>query len=166
LEHAVFTFECVADFGIYRDLQRHRILTQERQLLTCNYGFYIPQEIVGTEIEKEYVQALHNAKKTYDAIAEELPEEGQYIVPMAYNMHWYFCVNLRSLQWLCELRSSPAGHPSYRFVAQQMAKLVIQTFPQFDRFFKFVDYDGYDVGRMGQEERRVERRQKLESSSS
>ena len=91
LEHASFTFEIVADYGIYRDLQRHgRILTQERQLLTCNNDYYIPDEIAGTEMEKPYRDALDRAKIAYDQMAQELPEEAQYVVPMAYNIQWYF----------------------------------------------------------------------------
>lgn len=157
LEHAEFTFEILADFGVYRDLQRHRMLTQEKQLLTCDYGYYIPSEILGTPLEKEYRDAMDMAKITYDQIAKELPEEAQYAVPMAYNVRWYFQVNLRALQWLCELRSSPAGHPNYRFVAQALAKEVCETFPAFERFFKFVDYSGYDLGRLGQEQRKAEK---------
>ena len=155
LEHASFTFEIVADFGVYRDLQRHRMLTQERQLLTCNYGYYVPEEILGTELEKDYREAMDLAKKAYDLIAAELPEEAQYVVPMACNIHWYFHVNLRALQWLCELRSAPAGHLVYRQIAQEMAKQVSEVFPEFERVFKFVDYDGYELGRLGQEIRRV-----------
>jgi thymidylate synthase ThyX len=157
LEHASFTFEIIADFGIYRDLQRHRILTQERQLLTCDYGYYIPDEILGTELEKEYREALEQAKEVYDRIALELPEEAQYVVPMAYNIHWYFHVNLRSLQWICELRSSPAGHLVYRYIAQEMAKQVIEVFPEFERMFKFVDYEGHELGRLGQEIRKIQK---------
>lgn len=159
LEHATFTFEIVADFGVYRDLHRHRILTQERQLLSCEFGYYVPPEIKNTEMEKEYCAALDRAKKVYDKIAMELPEEAQYAVPMAYNIHWYFHVNLRSLQWLCELRSAPAGHSTYRYIAQELAKQVTAVFPQFERFFKFVDYDGYELGRLGQEIRTVEKMQ-------
>lgn len=151
LEHATFTFEIVADFGIYRDLQRHRMLTQERQLLTCNLGYYIPDEILDTEMEEPYREAMEEAQKVYEKIAKELPEEAQYVVPMAYNIHWYFHVNLRSLQWLCELRSSPQGHPAYRKVAQAMAHQVFQAIPAFKRYFKFVDFDGYDLGRLDQE---------------
>ncbi len=158
LEHATFTFEIIADFGIYRDLHRHRILTQERQLLCCDYGYYIPPEIKNTSMEEMYCSAIEEAKRTYDQIAMELPEEAQYVVPMAYNIHWYFHVNLRALQWLCELRSSPAGHPAYRYVAQEMAKQVIKVFPEFERFFKFVDYDGYELGRLGQEIQIVEKK--------
>jgi thymidylate synthase ThyX len=162
LEHANFTFEIVADFGIYRDLHRHRMLTQERQLLSCNYGFYIPPEIAGTSFESTYLSALHQAKDAYDRMKTELPEEAQYVVPMAYNIKWYFHVNLRALQWLCELRSQAAGHPGYRRVAQEMALQVIEKFPAFERFFKFVDYDGYDYGRLSQEQRKVDKQLKLE----
>lgn len=158
LEHAMFTFEIVADFGIYRDLHRHRMLTQDRQLLSCEYGYFIPHEIIDTEMEKQYREAMDEAKKVYDSIAEELPEEAQYIVPMGYNMHWYWHVNLRALQWICELRSAPAGHPNYRFIAQELAKQVCKVFPAFEKFFKFVDYDGYELGRLGQEIRIVEKR--------
>ncbi len=160
LEQASFTFEIVADFGIYRDLQRHRTLTQERQILTCHYGYYIPAELKGTPMEADYIQALEAAKITYDNIAQELPEEAQYIVPMAYNIHWYFHINLRALQWITELRSSPAGHPSYRYIVQELAKQVCQIFPCFERFFKFVDYDGYELGRLGQEIRNAEKLQR------
>lgn len=157
LEHADFTFEIIADFGVYRDLHRHRILTQERQLLSCDLGYYIPAEILGTPLEKEYRDAMDLAKTTFDAMAKELPEEAQYVVPMAFNIRWYFHLNLRALQWICELRSAPAGHPNYRYVAQVLAKEVATAIPAFERFFKFVDYSGYDLGRLGQEVRKAER---------
>lgn len=157
LEFAEFTFQIISDFGAYRDLHRHRILTQERQLLTCNYGFYVPNEIRGTNLESQYVEVLNQAKEAYDTIAAELPEEAQYIVPMAYNIRWYFHVNLRALQWLTELRSSPAGHPTYRAIAQEMAKQVTDKFPAFEPFFRFVDFDGYELGRLGQEQRKSEK---------
>ena len=161
LEHAFFTFEIVADFGIYRDLQRHRMLTQERQVLSCDLGYYIPEEIVDTPMEQDYRAAMDRAKEVYDTISAALPEEAQYVVPMAYNIHWYFHVNLRALQWLCELRSSPAGHPMYRLVAQEMAKQVSSAIPEFERFFKFVDFEGYELGRMGQEIRTEEKKARL-----
>ena len=134
------------------------MLTQERQNLTCQYDYYIPRELIDTDMEKPYRAAMVRAKETYDTIALELPEEAQYVVPMAYNIHWYFHVNLRSLQWLTELRSSPAGHPMYRYVAQEMAKQVSEVFPEFERFFKFVDFEGYELGRLGQETRTEEKK--------
>ncbi len=159
LEHATFTFEILADFGLYRDLQRHRMLTQDRQFLTCDFGYHIPEEIKGTVIEEEYVRALEDAKKTYDIIARELPEEAQYVVPMAYNTHWYFHINLRALQWLCELRSSPQGHAGYRHIAQELAKRVFEVIPEFKRFFKFVNFDNCILGRLEQEMKKEEKQQ-------
>lgn len=160
LEHAQFTFEILADFGVYRDLHRHRMLTQERQPLTCNHGFYTPPEIVGTEMESKYVAAMERAKKAYDLIAAEFPEEAQYVVPMAYNIRWYFHVNLRALQWICELRSQAAGHSTYRWIAQEMATQVKKALPPFERFFKFVDFNGYELGRLGAEIRQEQKVQK------
>lgn len=159
LEHATFTFEIMADYGIYRDLQRHRIQTQERQLLTCHYGYTMPHELKGTEMEGPYCQAMEAAKEVYDLIAPELPEEAQYVVPMGYYIRWYFHINLRALQWLCELRSAPAGHPNYRYVAQTMAREVCRVQPEFERFLRFVDYDGHELGRLSQEQRKVEKLQ-------
>jgi thymidylate synthase ThyX len=157
LEHAQFTFEIIADFGIYRDLQRHRMLTQQRQFLTTDYGYWIPEEILDTPMEKSYCEAMENAQEIHQRISEELPEEAQYVVPMAYNTRWYFHVNLRALQWLCELRSQAAGHPGYRLVAQEMASQVSHALPLFEPFFKFVDYQGYTLGRLDQEQRKLDK---------
>jgi thymidylate synthase ThyX len=151
LENAVYTFELVSDFGAYRDLQRHRMLTQERQLLSCNLGYFVPQEIIEAGVEKEYRVAMDAAKLAYDTIAKDLPEEAQYVVPMAFRVRWYMTINLRALQWLCELRSQQAGHFSYRIIAQQMARAVCKQDPLFERFFQFVDFVGHDVGRLEQE---------------
>jgi thymidylate synthase ThyX len=76
---------------------------------------------------------------------------------MAYNIRWYFHVNLRSLQWLTELRSTPQGHPSYRKIAQEMAHQIMIKTPEFKRFLKFVDFEGYDLGRLDQEIRKEEK---------
>ncbi len=165
LEHATFTFELVADFGAYRDLHRHRMCTQERQLLTCDYGYYFPDELNDIDMADDYHKAMNGALEAYRLIAEELPEEAQYIVPMAYNVRWYFHINLRGLQWLCELRSSPAGHPNYRWVAQEMARQVSEQVPAFARFFKFVDFDGHELGRLEQEERKQKKIQERAAQS-
>lgn len=151
LEHAEFTFEITADFGIYRDLQRHRMLTQDKQLLTCDLNYFVPTEIIGTEIEADYHEALKKAKHAFTIIAKDLPQEAQYIVPMAYNIRWYFHINLRALQWLCELRSQAQGHVSYRKVAQDLCHQVIIAYPEFKEFFAFVDFEGHSLGRLDQE---------------
>lgn len=160
LEQAFFTFEIVSDYGCYRDLHRHRMLTQERQFLTCDYHYFIPSEILETNLESPYRDAMEQSKKAYDTISKELPEEAQYVVPMAFNLPWYFHINLRALQWLCELRSSSAGHPNYRYIAQEMASQVSKAIPAFEPIFKFVDFEGHDaLGRLKQEERKAEKLQ-------
>ncbi|MDE3055649.1 MAG: FAD-dependent thymidylate synthase [Verrucomicrobiota bacterium] len=153
LEHASFTFELLIDYGGFRDLQRHRMVTQEKQLLTCNHGYFLPEELKGTEMEEEYCNAMLRAKEAYDTIASSFPEEAQYMVPMAYNIHWYCHLNLRAIQWLCELRSQAAGHATYRRVAQEMAQEVTKKFPLFERFLKFVDTEDYTLGRLDAEVR-------------
>ncbi len=159
LEHGFITFEIVADFGAFRDLQRHRILTQERQILSTNYGYCMPQEIAEAGLENEYKRAMNQAKDAYDTIASELPEEAQYIVPMAYNIRWYQKMNIRSLQWMTELRSQAAGHPTYRMISQEMARLVIKQEPLLEKFLRFVDYKEHDIGRLSQEVRSEQKRQ-------
>jgi thymidylate synthase ThyX len=151
LEHFEMTFEIVADYGVFRDLQRHRTLTQERQLLTCDLGYYIPEEILGTEVEHDYREAMQQAKDAYDLMAVEFPEEAQYAVPMGYNVRWYFHINLRALQWMTELRSQPQGHPTYRLVAQEMVKQLLDVRKELEPLFKFVDFEGYSLGRLNQE---------------
>jgi thymidylate synthase ThyX len=161
LEHANFTFDITADYGIYRDLHRHRMLTQDRQDLSCNHGYWIPDEIQNTELMQPYCKALDEAKTLFDQMALEMPQEAQYAVPLAYNIRWYFHVNLRNLQWLCELRSSEQGHVMYRRVAQSMADQIIKAEPAFEDMFNFVDFNGYELGRLNAELRQEKKLQSL-----
>ena len=155
LEVVDFEFEIIADFGAYRDLQRHRMLTQTRQTLSCDWGYTMPEELMGSAIEAPYREAMRLAKEAYDQIATHYPKEAQYIVPMGYHIVWQFKLNLRAAQWLCELRSQPAGHTTYRLIAQQMAQQICTRYPLFTPFFGFVDYGDYSLGRLGQEERQI-----------
>lgn len=155
LEVVDFEFEIVADFGAYRDLQRHRMLTQSRQMLSCDWGYTIPQELVGSSIEAPYRAAMERAAAAFNKMRVDFPREAQYVVPMGYHIMWQFKLNLRAAQWLCELRSQPAGHTAYRYIAQQMAKQIIERYPLFEPFFGFVDYGDYSLGRLDQEERLI-----------
>lgn len=155
LEVAQYTFEIVADYGCYRDLHRHRLLTQERQRLGCTLGYHLPPDIVGLPAAAEYQRAMERAHAAWELIAADFPDEAQYIVPMAYNIHWMMHVDLRSLQWICELRSQPQGHPSYRRIAQNLYHIVCHLHPSFERFFRYVDTCGYNFGRYQQELKRA-----------
>lgn len=134
LECLEFGFDITADFGAYRDLQRHRILTQERQLLTTNLGYHIPEQLLDTPMEKDFREAMEKAEEAYNQISLEFPEEAQYVVPLAYNIRWFFHINGRALQWLCELRSQVQGHENYRKIAIDMVKEVIRFDPVYESF--------------------------------
>lgn len=164
-EQAYYTFEIEADFGVYRDLQRHRMLSQQRQLLGADLGYTIPQEIKDAGLLEIYESALIRAQNAWKEISKEMPLEAQYIVPMAYRIRWYYHINLRSLQWLCELRSGAAGHAEYRFVAQELCRLTCEKHPEFKPLFGFVDFSGHSSGRLDQEKRRVEKQSHAHSRS-
>lgn len=156
LEHAQYLFEIISDFGSYRDMQRHRILTQERQLLTTRLGYYFPQELEGSAFETPYKNALAKAAETFEKIAEEFPVEAQYIVPLAYHIRYYFSANLRALQWIAELRSQPQGHATYRKIAQDLCREVVRVHPEFSSYFSFVDFSAPGLGRLAQELRKAQ----------
>ena len=158
LEHATYTFDILADFGCYRDLQRHRMLTQERQLLSTKHGYSVPGPVDEAGFGRDYREALDRADTLCKEIAREMPVEAQYAVPFAYRLRWYFCANLRALVWLCELRTVPQGHESYRRVAQELFREVERVHPRLAACFGFVDMNRYALGRLTSEMKAEERK--------
>lgn len=158
LEHAHYTFDILADFGCYRDLQRHRMLTQQRQLLSARHGYAIPGLVSDAGFGQEYKEVMDRAAEVYDKIAADLPQEAQYAVPFGYRLRWYFSINLRALVWLCELRSMAQGHPAYRRIAQQMFLEVKRVHPRLARCFTFIDLNEYKLGRLDSEMRAEQKR--------
>ncbi len=143
-ENTYYTFSIKADFGAYRDLQRHRILTQNRQFLNNRLGYSVPREIVDAGYESEYKDALEAASNAYEEFSK-FPENAQYIIPFAFKLRWYITLNLREAFHLCELRSVRHGHPSYRKIAQNIYKKIKEVHPLFE--MKFVDMNEYDLER-------------------
>ncbi|MBI4361115.1 FAD-dependent thymidylate synthase [Candidatus Micrarchaeota archaeon] len=136
-EHANYTFSIQANYGAYRDLQRHRMLTQHRQLLTTNHGFDLPPEIVDADLKEQFTAPLLSAQNAYNEFKDQ-PGQAQYVVPMAFRLQWYFTLNLRALYHLVELRSMPQGHPDYRRVAVAMADEAAKAQPRLTKYMKFV----------------------------
>ncbi|MBI5224708.1 FAD-dependent thymidylate synthase [Candidatus Micrarchaeota archaeon] len=153
LENAHYTFDFLANFGQYRDLQRHRMLTLERQLLTCNHGFDLPNELIEGGFDLDFKESMQSAKDAYDSISKHSKDLAQYVVPLAYKYRWYAKMNLREVAHLTELRSMQQGHPDYRRVAQKMFFEVQKVHPEFAKYIKFVDLKDYGLERLEAEKK-------------
>jgi len=157
LELPFYTFDILGDYGIYRDLQRHRMLTQERQQLTTHFGYDTPDEIEDAGLGSEYHETMDRSADAFEKIAKDFPNEAQYVVPMSFNIRWYVHINLRALTWLTEIRSTPQGHSGYRRIAQEMFKKVEAAQPLLAKYMKFVDLNEYSLGRMNSEQRQEDK---------
>ena len=160
-ENVYYTFDLCNNFGMFRDFHRHRALTLERQLLTTDHGYNIPNEVKILGIEKDFKDCMNKTKETFDKIRIRYPEQGQYIVNFAYNYPYFMKFNLREACHLIELRTVPQGHVDYRRVAQQMFKQINKVHPNLSKIIKFVDLKEYDLERFEAEKRTEEKRKKL-----
>ncbi|HLY35117.1 MAG TPA: FAD-dependent thymidylate synthase, partial [Candidatus Limnocylindria bacterium] len=157
LEHATYTFEIVANFAAYRDLHRHRMLTQDRQLLGTALGYDTPAGLGELGMDGAFESAVESAASVHAVLERELgPALAQYIVPLAFRVRWYFRANLREVYHLCELRTTPQGHPDYRWVAQEMFRRVGEVHPRLARYARFVDLGPGDELERRQAERRLD----------
>jgi len=152
LENLYYTFELCANYGMFRDLHRHRVLSQEKQTLTTALGFDTPLELEEIGLTKDYQEVMLQAKKAFEEISKDFPSEAQYIVPRGYRMRWYIKANLREIYHLAELRSSKQGHPDYRKVAQNMRNAVAEKHPILAEYMQ-VDMNEYALPRMDSEKR-------------
>jgi thymidylate synthase ThyX len=157
LEHAQYTFEIVANFGAYRDLHRHRMLTQDRQLLGTSLGYDLPSGLAELGMADRFRAAVDGAVAAHRSLERDAgPALAQYVVPLAFRVRWYFRANLREVYHLCELRTTPQGHPDYRLVAQEMFRRVAEVHPQLARYAGFVDLGPGDELERRRSERRID----------
>src|SRR3989344_3335607 len=135
------TFDLVGCFAEYRDLERHRILTQQRQDLTTQLGFIMPSEMeeIGLKREVEEVVALMDNLNT-DLKHAGIEQAAQYATLFNHRMRFMLGMNLREFQHLVELRTQPAGHFSYRSMAMEMADKVKEKYAWTEIFLNFVNY--------------------------
>jgi len=152
-EEPYYTFDILADLGAYRDLQRHRILTQDRQRYTIQHGYVTPPELEDAGLAQTYVQALERAAEAVETIGVDLPEPAQYAVPMAFRVRWRIKLNLRAAYHMAELRSAPQGHPSYRRIAQAIYERIRAVHPALAEGMRFVDMADYELERLDAERR-------------
>ncbi|NYZ74576.1 FAD-dependent thymidylate synthase [Candidatus Micrarchaeota archaeon] len=156
-EHAYYTFDVCGNYGCYRDMHRHRILTQQRQLLTPYLGYKMPKEITEAGYDKEFKDAMDRAKDAYGQIAKKYPKQAQYVIPLAYNIRWYMTFNLREAYHMLELRSSMQGHIDYREIAQKMFSEIEKVHPSLASGMRFMDMKSYAFERL-EAEKRIDRK--------
>ena len=126
-ERTGYRFDILTDYGAFRDLQRHRLLTIEWQPLTPRHGFTEPDAIVEAGARDDWNRVMDNSAALYDAIdAAGLKSVGPYAVAMAYRVRFYMDMNAREAMHLIELRTAPQGHPAYRRVCQRMHVLIAE----------------------------------------
>jgi thymidylate synthase ThyX len=124
-ERTQYRFDVLCDYGAFRDLQRHRLLTLEWQRLTTRHGYELPPEIEEAGFSEEWRSVMDRSLEVNEALlAEGLDEAAQYAVAMAYRIRFVMQMNAREAMHVIELRSTPQGHPAYRRVVQQMHGLI------------------------------------------
>jgi len=160
-EMTEYTFDLLTNFGMFRDLHRHRVLTLERQLLTTNHGFVIPEEILALGIRKDFKDCMYKSKETFDLLHKNNPQQAQYVVNFAFKYPYFMRLNLREATHLIELRTVPQGHPDYRKVAQKMYLSIRKVHPNLSSIIRFADLKQYKLERLESEKRIEEKRKNL-----
>lgn len=160
-EMVEYLFEMFTNFGMFRDLHRHRILTMERQLLSTKHGYDIPKEITDSGMEKDYKDCMYLSSNTYQNIVKTMPVEAQYAVNFAYKYPYFIKINLRELYHVIELRTTAQGHPDYRYICQQIFKKINEIHPLLLKGMKFVNMNQYELGRFDTEKRKELKRREL-----
>jgi len=126
-ERTAYRFDVLGDYGAFRDLQRHRLLTLEWQRLTPRHGYVVPEPIAEAGAADDWRRVMAESAALHDAIeAAGLPEVASYAVSMAYRVRFYMEMNAREAMHLIELRTTPQGHASYRRVGQAMHRLIAE----------------------------------------
>ncbi len=120
LERPFYRFDVLSDYGAFRDLQRHRMLTIEWQTLKPDHGYTRPELVDRANLTEPFDEAMDRSAELYDALRSEFPAQASYAVSLAYRIRFNMNLNARSAMHMLELRSTPQGHPAYRVVAQQM----------------------------------------------
>jgi thymidylate synthase ThyX len=159
-ENAYVRFEIVMDSGSYRDLHRHRMMTQERQSFSTFHGYSVPSEVQQAGLAAQFEDALQRADRLFRKIEPIDRDLAQYVVPLAYRMRFYQWQNFRQLFWEAELRTVSQGHPDYRFIEQEKYRLVKEKFPMLASFM-LVDMNEYAIARRGTEEQILAKEKRL-----
>jgi thymidylate synthase ThyX len=165
-ERTGYRFDVVTDYGAFRDLQRHRMLTIEWQPLGTTLGYDIPEVVEEAGLADRYVLSLERSRQLADDLAPTFPVEAAYAVALAYRVRYSMQMNAREAMHLLELRSGPQGHASYRWVAQEMHRLIAGQAGHrlLAESMSHVDFDSPELERLESERRAEAKRNSLSAS--
>ncbi len=155
-ERPLYRFDVLADYGAFRDLQRHRMLTIEWQALTTHHGYVKPELVEAAGGGAAFDDAMGRSAALYDLLSDHLPSQASYAVALAYNVRFSMHMNAREAMHVLELRTTPQGHPAYRQVCQLMHQAIAEKAGHraIAEAMSFVDYTpDPDLGRLEAEER-------------
>ena len=159
-ERTAYRFDVLTDYGAFRDLQRHRMLTIEWQPLSTRHGFTEPEAIREAGAGSDWDCVMDSSAELYEALASAgLGDVAPYAVTMAYRVRFYMDMNAREAMHLIELRTAPQGHPAYRRVCQQMHRLIDEKAGHHAvaAAMRFADHSAVELERLGSE-RNLERK--------
>lgn len=153
LERIVYRFDVCSDYGAFRDLQRHRMLTIEWQDLSPRHGYHMPPEIVEAGVEDVWQQTMARQAALWERLYPALPRQAQYAVGFAWRIRYSIQLNARAAMQMLELRTTPQGHPSYRRICQRMHTLIAEEAGHHAvaHMMRFVDYGSYELERLDAE---------------
>jgi hypothetical protein len=159
LERVTYRFDVLSDYGAFRDLQRHRLLTIEWQSLSPRHGYEVPETVRAAGCADRFEEAMARSAALYEALAGDFPAQAPYAVALAYRLRYVMQLNAREALHLLELRTTPAGHPAYRRVCQEMHRLIAEEAGHraVAGLMRYVDHGSYELERLDAE-RAAERR--------
>jgi thymidylate synthase ThyX len=124
-ERTAYRFDVLGDYGAFRDLQRHRLLTIEGQPLSTRHGYVMPDELGEAGALADWTRVMEDSAGLYEALVSAgLAAVAPYAVAMAYRIRFYLELNAREAMHMIELRTAPQGHPAYRRICQAMHRLI------------------------------------------
>ncbi len=139
-ESVRYRFEIVSDYGAFRDLQRHRMLTCQWQALSPHLGAEMPHEVEEAGCGDAFRAALDASRAEYERlVAAGLADRAPYALCLAYRIRYVLDLNAREAMQLIELRSGREGHPSYRAVAHAMWDAIAEVHPHVAAAMTHVD---------------------------
>ncbi len=160
LERPAYRFDVLSDYGAFRDMQRHRMMTLDWQRLSTDHGYVRPPEVDEAGVGGRFDAAMERSRDLHEALRGPYPEQAPYAVSLAYRVRYLMHMNAREAMHVLEIRSTPQGHPSYREVAQQMHYLIsdVAGHHAIAEMMSFVDHSGEAGLERLEGERRAEKK--------